>query len=271
MNILNFEPRPLFASTSPLVLTWSPKSACTHFVMWFFVHEKMFYAANYYNAWPHTFRSEVYYKAATYRKRQQTFTDVGGVGYTNLRVLRDPTKRFVSCFRHACRHKFLQSFIIDKLGFDPAVEGLSLIDYYNALKDENLRTPSLVNIHACGQWHPVWEVNFDRTITLNIDETPMNQGLNAIEADLGMPITNFDAIPKFNMIREQHYTRDQDYAGTEPLETVRFRMKDTDPFPKKQFESMPLVRQMAEELYAADVGKVASGDTAGRLFQKVPV
>jgi len=236
-------------------------------VVWFFLKENLLHAANYYHPWPHTFRNDVYYRTHTYQRRAHVLRETGGEGFTLIRVTRDPVKRFVSCFRHACRHDFLHQLVRRKVGTDPAQDGLSLADYHTALSGEQLTLPSVIDIHACAQALPVWDLAFDRVITHNLDETPLNEGLNLIEAELGLPVTRFERFPKFEALRQSHYARDAVYNGAEPLERFRFRAADTDSFPKTQLEALPLLRRMAEELHAADSGRVGRGDTAGRLFQ----
>ena len=268
MHFDTFEPRPLIFQNQNIVVSWSPKSACSHVVVWFLLKEGLLPAANYYNGWPHLFRTEVYYRTHTHQRRWQDLRGSGGKGFTLIRVTRDPVKRFVACFRHAARYDFLHELVRRKVGTDPARDGLSLLDYHEALSGEVLTVPSPVDIHACAQAQPIWEAGFDRVITHNLDETPLNDGLNQIEAELGMGITRFEKFPKFKMLRQSHYARNVDFAGDGPVESFRFRPADTDAFPKKQLEALPLVRQMTEDLHAADMGRVGKGDTAGVLFQK---
>lgn len=249
------------------MLSWSPKAACSHVVVWFFLKENLLHAANYYNPWPHVFRTDVYYRSHTYQRRWNTLCESQGKGFTLIRITRDPVKRFVACFRHAARYDFLHTLVRRKVGTDPARDGLSLVDYHKALRGEQLTAPSPVDIHACAQNHPVWNAKFDRVITHNLDETPLNEGLNTIEAELGLGQTRFQNFPKFEALRQSHYAKDVTYTGDIPLEEYRFYPKDTDTFPKRQFETHPLVHEMTAELHVEDIGKVSKGDTAGRLFQ----
>ena len=49
---------------------------------------------------------------------------------------------------------------------------------------------------------------FDRIITLNIDEVPLEESLNAVERALRLPMTDFDRLPAFAPLRETHYAKE---------------------------------------------------------------
>ncbi len=268
MNPFNTTPLPLMFRDHNIVLSFSPKSACSHVVLWFYRHEGLLEAARYYSEWPHNFRNDVYYKSATYKRRRRAAVEAQGKGYTLIRVTRDPTKRFVSCFRHACRWPLVDPLVKRKVGHKPAEEGLSLNDYFTALKGEHLLTPAPIDVHSRAQTHPVWKVPFDRVITLNVDETHVNPGLNAIEDELDLPHTDFDTYPQFAALRAHHYATDTPYDGPEPLENLRIARKGSELFPKKQLEALPVTKAMAQKLHGVDFRQVSSGDSAKVLFQK---
>jgi len=267
LQYLELGPRPLIFSQHNIVLSFSPKSACSHVIVWFLLKEGLLGAANYYHEWPHAFRTDVYYHTRVYKARAQKLIKSEGQGFTLIRVTRDPAKRLVSCYRHACRWNLIDHLVRRKVGIKPAEDGMSMMDYYTALRGEDLMLPSKVDVHACAQTHPVWKVGFDRIITLNVDETHLNPGLHAIEAELGLGHTHFDRHPKFDALRETHYATDTPHTGPEPVEALRIRRKQTGRFPKKQLEALPLVQQMTAELHGADLGHVQSGDSKGVLFQ----
>jgi hypothetical protein len=143
-------------------------------------------------------------------------------------------------------------------------EGLSLRDLDAVLRGTRLVVPTSAAPHVCAQFHPVWELGFDRVITLNMDRTDLNTGLNAVERDLGLPVTDFAAIPAFAALRETHYARDAPLAIDGPIEAHRFG-RDTAAFPKAQLEASPFLAAMARRHYAMDIPHVGPGDTAGRL------
>jgi hypothetical protein len=266
LKTFNIESRPLLFSKKDVVVSWSPKSACSHVAVWFFLKQGLLPAVNYYHSWPHKFRAEVYYKSATYQRRVAAVEESNGGGFTLLKVTRDPTKRLVSIFRHVCRHTFMHDEIRRKLKLNAARDGLSLRDFQKLLKRENLLLPSKVNVHLCGQYHPVWDMNFDRTVTLNMDTNPLNPSLNEIEAELDIPPTHFDNVPKFNQLRESHYAKEQEFEGATDIESHKFKASETTTFPKKALLASPLMQQMAKDFYPKDFGAVDTLDTAGKLF-----
>jgi hypothetical protein len=234
-------------------------------VVWFFLKEGLLRAANYYNGWPHNFRAEVYYRSAVYREAARRLTTSGGRGYTLLRLTRDPVKRFVSIFRHVCRHPFIRKELNEKLGFETELQGLSLRDFDHFLTGQKLVLPTDVNFHLCAQYHPVWDLAFDRIITINMDETDLNAGLNDVEREFGLDLTDFTAIQKFGDLRRVHYSLDAPFAGAGPLETYRFKVSETRSFPKKELERLPLTRELARKHHAIDFGRCETADTRALL------
>jgi hypothetical protein len=154
----------------------------------------------------------------------------------------------------------------EQLGFDPVAEGLSLADL-DAVLAAQLSQPATADPHIRGQYSPLWELGFDRVITLNMDEVPLNPSLNEVERNLGLPVTDFDGMPAFANLREIHYAHPRRFTGGEAVETYRFKRAESKAFPKKELLASPLLERMARRHYAADYAGVRSGDTAGELFQ----
>lgn len=257
---------PLFIRKAGTVVAWSPKSGCSHVALWTFVHEGFLAEASGERELPHRFRIHVYQKRPAFRTQVRRLRRENGAGQTLLKVTRDPKKRLVSIFRHACRFDFLHAAMRERLGFDPAAEGLSLADLDAVLDGLRLEPPTTADPHVRGQYSPLWELGFDRVITLNMDEVPLNASLAAVERELGLPETDF-GIPAFATLREIHYARPRGFAGDGPIETYRFRREETKAFPKNQLLASPLLERMAQRHYRLDYAGVGSGDTAGVLFQ----
>lgn len=180
----------------------------------------------------------------------------------SVRITRDPVRRLVSIFRHVCRQQFLQGALDASLGLDTGRDGVSLQDLDRYLTGRSLTVPCDTDFHVCAQYHPIWDAPFDRVVTVNLDEMDLNTGLNGIEAALGLPLTRFDEIEKFEQLRQAKYARNRDYSGAGPLEAHRFLPTETIEFPKRDFERLGLVREMALRHHQIDFGRVASGDTA---------
>src|SRR6187551_2410882 len=66
-RLLWTDPRPLIHTRKRMIVVFSPKSACTSAVIWFFHQLGHAKAARDYASWPHRYRSEVYYKSRVYR------------------------------------------------------------------------------------------------------------------------------------------------------------------------------------------------------------
>jgi hypothetical protein len=262
--LLDVDPRPLILSHQGIVVSWAPKSACSHVVLWFFLKEGLLPAARHYHPWPHKYRAEVYYRSQTHKRLAAGIRAGKGRGHTLLKVVRDPHKRLVSVFRHVCRHQNLRGAVDRKLGIDTERDGLSLREFDAFLSNEKLVVPSRMNMHVCAQHQPVWTLPFDRVVTINVDETDLNGALNAFEASVGLEQTDFSNIPALATLEKRH-ARESPYAGAEAIEDHRFRAADIVHFPKREFEETPLVRAMAARHYAADFGATASGDTSGRI------
>lgn len=261
---------PLFIRKARTVVSWAPKCGCSHVALWAFLHEGFLAEASGASGpkdLPHGFRIHVYQKRPEFVTAVRRTRRTGGAGQTLVKVTRDPKKRLVSIFRHACRFPFLAPLVRERLGFDPVTEGLSLTDLDAVLATEQLSPPATADPHIRGQYSPLWELGFDRVITLNMDEVPLNPSLNEVERSLGLPVTDFDALPAFANLREIHYARPQRFTADEPVETYRFKRQETKAFPKRELLGSPLLERMARQHYALDYPGVRSGDTAGALFQ----
>lgn len=267
---LTLEPKPLLFSGHNVVLTWSPKSACSQALVWFFIQESLLKAANEHSTWPHNFRTGTYYGLPRYKQRLADLTKSGGKGYTLIRVTRDPVKRLVSCFRHAIRFPAIDKLVKKELRHDPKTNGLSLNDFHTALKGKELYCWNGYDMHVCLQQHPAWYYDFDRVITLNVDETNLFNGLNQIEKSLGMKKTKFDLFPKFRNLANGHHAQDIPYTGDIPIEEVRFSRGPIKKFPKSALLATPMLPKVARDLHGPDFDQVTTGDTGGELFVRDP-
>ncbi len=143
--------------------------------------------------------------------------------------------------------------------------GISLVDLRTALTGRKLIVPSDMDIHVCAQYHPIWNLDFDRVITLNIDENNLNGGINAIENDFNLDRTEFNATSEFDELRHQHYALETEYQSDVPVEEFQFTSELTKSFPKKALEKSCFLNEMARELHAVDYPHVGSGDTEGKI------
>ncbi len=256
--------RPLIATGAPLVVSWSPKSACTQVLLWFLYQEGLLEASQYFSRWPHDFRGRVYYHSATYHHAARQVAKSNGAGFTLLRVTRDPTARFVSIFRHVLRRKVMRAEINAFVGRDIGVEGMSIAELGAFLDGKPLLLPSPMDQHLCAQTHPAWAMNFERVITLNVDTDDLFRGLNGLAKDLDLRQTPFNQLPAFEMIAERHHATDTTSPERDILNAV-LSVSDNSTFPIKALRADARVQALATRLYAVDVAETASGDSLGRL------
>lgn len=259
-----YRTRPLVFLEADLVLAFSPKSACTHVLAWYLSTHGLLDEALAHHPFVHRYRIERLMPSARHSARVAAVRARGGRGFTLLRVTRDPVKRFVSCFRHACRHPFLAPLLRARLGLDQRAQGLSLTDFGRALEGLRLTAPTTVNPHVTTQWHPVQELAFDRVITLNIDETPLEAGLEALEREFGLPPADPAAVAR--AAHASRYAEEAPHEGPEPLETLRFPLGGRHGFPRRQLQEHPLTLRLARSLHGIDFGRVGTADSRGRLF-----
>lgn len=265
----DFTYTPTFIRDTRIVVSWSTKSGCSHVILWALNHNRLLSRALAYDEWPHKFRMHVYEKRAVFKLPLHAFLRSGGRGHTLVKITRDPQARLVSIFRHACRFAFLRDEVRETLGFDMRNRGLSLTDLDAVLGRLQLAPPTRVDPHLRVQYSPLWDMAFDRVITLNIDETDLDAGLNAVERSLGLPVTDFASVPAFDRLHETHHAQPSDLAARGPIETLRFRPQQTRGFfPKQQLMALPLLRDMAHRHYGIDFGRVGTSDTAGEIFPR---
>ena len=259
--------RPLVHPTRDLVLNWSPKAGCTPTVLWFFHQIGLLDAALARDAFVHYYRMETYNRSPVYHARCRALLRSGGKGFTLLRVTRDPDKRLVSSFRHAVNYPLLDALAQEKLGVDLRQTGLSLRNLARLLEDEDIGGQGQINIHFRPQRHPVCTLEFDRVVTLNMDQTPFLPGLNAVEAGLDLPVTDFALLDGALGDDTQRYAKDTPYQGKVPLEKHRFRKNRDGSFPKAEFLALPLLQKLARRHYGGDYDAVDTADSAGLLFR----
>ena len=258
---------PVFIRQADAVLSWSPRAGCSHAIFWAFLHEGVLDRAAAESPLPHRYRTFSYQREPRYHWDLLRVMTFGAPRRVLIRVTRDPKRRLVSIFRHCCRNAIVHAESRTRLGFDPSVEGFALADLDRLLDGMVLTHPTTVDPHLMVQSNPLWDLPFGRTITVNIDEVPLNASLNAIERELGLPVTAFETVPAFRKLRKSHNAKLSSFSGDGPIEAYRFGSKETKEFPVAELLRSPLLERMSRTYYAADYGRVASGDTAGVLVQ----
>lgn len=190
-RLLMRTPRPLIHPGAKLIVVFSAKSACTNVVVWLLNHLGHARAAADYHPWPHRYRGDVYYSSQLYR--EALAQDLSG--FAVLRVMRDPFDRAASSYRHALNTGYADKEIAGLLKrSDIRARGYSFKEFIDLLERSDLRK---CNIHHRIQRHPVEDALPVRYL-INISTQDLYAGLRAVEEDLDLPRTDFDALKLFH-------------------------------------------------------------------------
>ncbi len=240
---------PLLDPQGRFVVLFSPKSACSSVVIWFFHQLGLADEARAYGEWPHEYRLKRFYKREDYlAARASSRPEQVQV----LKVVRDPLRRAVSSFRHALGLGYANAAIRQALGIDVETQGLSFRQFIDFLETENLAT---CDPHHRRQWHPLEAVRAPDQL-INIDRGDLFAGLNAFEARLGLPATDFTQL---HWLHELQATRvpeamdgQIDALYSLPLTVEQARQ---GPWPDQLLAAD--ARQRLEHLYGRDIALYA--------------
>jgi hypothetical protein len=245
-------PFPLVSKDKNLIVLWSPKSACTTAYVWFSHISGFTQDVRDYAGWPHRHRVEHYQKSAMFADSMQS----GMEGAKALRIIREPYSRAVSIYRHS-----IQTFFADDElaryanGKYSAAEGFSFETFLDMVSKLDMNS---VDIHFRPQFHP-YEAEHQVHKVINISKQNFFTELNAFEAEMGWPVTNFDEL---NWL---HHLEGKRKASQKPLEGDSFY---TQPFSRQEAKSgyfpsyaqllTPEAKAMIEEVYKRDFEAYAS-------------
>src|SRR5262249_9156599 len=147
------------------------------------------------------YRIEVYYNSALYRRGYER-NDLSE--FSLLRIVRDPFERAVSSFRHVQRGKLAARDLARKLRRrDIAETGLSFSEFLDFLERCDLRTCAP---HFARQKHPIEELLPTRYRT-NASSEDLLARLNAVEAETGLPVTDFSRLEWLQRTDRKHNHR----------------------------------------------------------------
>ena len=196
-RLLWTDPRPLIFPRKRMIVVFSPKSACTSVVIWFFHQLGHTAAARDYSSWPHRYRTEVYYKSALYRRAYER--DLSK--FSLVRIIRDPFERAVSSFRHMQKGGLVDKEIARALGRnDMRTAGLSFSEFLDFLEGCDLNT---CDPHFRVQRHPI-ENRLPTRHLINASAEDLFSRLNEVEADFDLSITDFSKLEWLQKINRKH-------------------------------------------------------------------
>jgi hypothetical protein len=246
-RLLWTDPRPLVYPRKRMIVVFSPKSACTSVVIWFFHHLGHTSAARDYSSWPHRYRTEVYYKSALYRRAYER--DLSK--FSLVRIVRDPFERAVSSFRHVQKGELAAKEIARALGRnDMSTAGLSFSEFLDFLERCDLNS---CDPHFRVQRHPI-EDRLPTRHLINASAEDLFSRLNEVEADFDLPITDFSKLEWLQKINRKH--RHVDALAT-PVDayTHRFNREAArnGSWPPYSAFLTPVARERLARLYARDM------------------
>lgn len=240
---------PLLDPQGRFVVLFSPKSACSSVVIWFFHLLGLAEEARAYDEWPHEYRLKRFYKREDYLAARASSRPES---VQVLKVVRDPLRRAVSSFRHALGLGYANAAIRQALGVDVEAQGLSLRQFIDFLQTENLAT---CDPHHRQQWHPLEAVRTPDQL-INIDRSDLFEGLNAFEARLGLPATDFAPLHWLHELQANRVPETMsgpiDALYNQPLTVEQAR---SGPWPDQLLSAD--ARQRLERLYARDIALYA--------------
>jgi hypothetical protein len=246
-DVLGSGPKPLIDPQGRFVVYWSPKSACTTTLIWFLHSAGLEEAARRHGHWPHRYRFEVFYKTEAYQRAARA----GFAGMRRIRVIRDPIDRAVSSFRHAIGTGYADANISAFLGRRLRKDGkFSFREYLDFLEAEQI---DKANTHHRLQFQPL-EREFPPTDVINISKTNLFAELNRIEAEMGMPHTDF---PNLEWLHATESSR-RPYvasAGASPYERpmTRHAALGNEPWPPTAEFLTDEARRRLAVIYRADL------------------
>jgi hypothetical protein len=247
-----------------MIVLFSPKSACTNVVIWFFHQLGHAAAAQDYDRWPHKYRGNVYYKSALYRRAFQH--DLSR--YFVLRVIRDPFERAVSSFRHVHRNGSADHLIAQALGRrDIATSGLSFSEFLDFLETCDL---AKCDGHYRLQRHPV-EDRLPIRYLINASAEDLFARLNEVEADLGIAITDFNKLEWLNNVdrTHSHVAAPFDAANTYTHRFDRATARSGS-WPSYDAFLTTEARERIARLYAVDIRAYGTAPTRVRAGRSAP-
>jgi hypothetical protein len=225
------------------VLIFSPKSACSSVVIWFFHTLGLADEARAFDEWPHNYRIQKLMRSP----EQQAARKIPLNELKVLRVVRDPVDRAGSSFRHALGTGYANEQIQLKLGVDIVRQGLSFQRFIDFLEAEDLDN---CNPHHRRQKHPV-ETQRAPDFVINASRQDLFAGLNAFERQMGMPKTDFAALRWIHELQATRVPHSVDMGGHPDRMVLTREQAQRGPWPQGLIT--PAARARLEALYAEDI------------------
>lgn len=253
-QLVRLDPAPLIDPDRRFVLIWSPKSACSTALIWFYEGIGCREEAERLDDKPHTYRRQVHEGSRFHRRALACdLTD-----FDVLRIVRDPWLRAVSSYRHGLRWRYHDARMAGLLGRPIGGDrGYSFLEYLDLLERVRLDTG---NVHDRIQRHPVEQVLAPTTV-VRLPHDDLAASLQRFERDRGGPVTDIAAIDWVDRVERRRR------AGSAPTRVAGPDSPLTSadaapggPWPDPATMLTDEVRAWIGRLYAADVEAYFSGE-----------
>ena len=230
-----------------MVVAWSPKSACSHVALWSLPARGPRRRPHAYHAWPHEYRTHVYYKTGRFRRlaqrrrrrRPRPHPAQGHPRPGQAAGVDLPPRLPLPVHGRRSRRR---------LGIDIATAGHLAPRLRRGARRLPLVAPTSADPHICAQYHPVWDWGFDRVITLNIDQIAARRRAERPRARLGSRhrLRRACRLRRAAAKRTIRAGARFDIAG--PIEDHRFQLARSAASRSGQIMASPLIRQHGAEL-----------------------
>jgi len=247
-RLLDLRTKPLFDPDHRLMVIWSPKSACTATTIWFYRQAGLYDVAKALDTWPHRYRLRVYERSEMWRRGRND--DLSK--YRIIRVIRDPYQRAISSYRQALRYGYLDDRMRRFAGRPIDAEaGYSFDEFLDCIGERDLAAMTS-NAHHAVQMHPV-EWLRRPTDVINISKQDLFSELNRIEAEMGLPHTDFAAISWFHSTESgSRKSRPQSFGGPADTQRLLRSAAAEGPWPIAEELLTETARAKIRRLYAVD-------------------
>jgi len=246
-QLMRIGPPPLIHPGARAIVVFSPKSACTSVVIWFLHQIGHAQRAREHHHWPHRYRIDLYYASEHYRDAcRLDLTD-----FRVVRVMRDSFDRAASSFRHLLRSRLPDETLAELLGRSDAAEtGVSFCEFLDMLERIDLTT---CDEHHRIQRHPIEDL-LPVTHLINVSTEDLFVRLNQVEADLGLPITDFDELEWIHSL-DRRRNRFDGKLNTADAYNVRLTRTNArrGPWPPYRALLTAPARERIARLYAVDI------------------
>lgn len=250
LNPFDLEPKVLVNREKKIALLWSPKSACSFSIKWFFSQLNHLDAALHYNPWIHNYRTEVYYNSKKYAEDLIHFRK-NLEDYLVLKVVRNPFDRAVSSFFGIPKRFYFNDYFPKELkAIEKSIkrnlpskngETLSFREFVDYLSTTDI---TKVDMHWKRQVHPLEKLKILEPKIIKLENVIQN--LKKIEIEYNLDETNFEKISGSN----HHLKKDSDNEEFWGDKRIEYNHNTKYPDFRNYYDKY--IQQKVYEIYKSD-------------------